>query len=220
MLLETSLAASATRRDAVVRQLREEIVSGVLGPGTVIKDAELAARLGLSITPVREALGQLAVEGLVEMPPNRAKRVAPLSRRGAVELCAVMRVLSLAAYEEGLPRLLFADLQAMRAAHAATLAALDRQDLAAARQASRTFHDVVIRAADNREMRRLLALVLGRFERLFRVLSDQGHFPDPIDSQAEIISAVERHDLAAALSAYRESLLRFEQMLEHLPEDV
>jgi DNA-binding GntR family transcriptional regulator len=51
MLLETSLAASATRRDAVVRQLREEIVSGVLGPGTVIKDAELAARLGLSITP-------------------------------------------------------------------------------------------------------------------------------------------------------------------------
>src|SRR5919204_4763814 len=125
------VTVASTRRDAVVRQLREEIVSGVLGPGTVIKDAELAARLGLSIPPVREALAQLAVEGLVEMPPNRAKRVAPLTRRGAVELCAVMRVLSLAAYEEGLPRLLFADLQAMRAAHAATLAALDRQDLAA-----------------------------------------------------------------------------------------
>src|ERR687884_1298707 len=137
MLLETSLAASATRRDAVVRQLREEIVSGVLGPGTVIKDADLAARLGLSITPVREALAQLAVEGLVEMPPNRAKRVAPLSRRGALELCVVMRVLSLAAYELGLPRLLYADLEAMRAAHAATVAALEDNDPVPARLASR-----------------------------------------------------------------------------------
>ena len=108
----------------------------------------------------------------------------------------------------------------MKAAHVQTLAALERDDLAAARQASGTFHDVVIRAADNHEMRRLLALVLGRFERLFRVLIDHGHFPDPVDSQSAIISAVEQHDLAGALSAYRESLTRFEQLLEHLPEDV
>ncbi|MDT7626694.1 MAG: hypothetical protein QOF99_7595, partial [Pseudonocardiales bacterium] len=52
-----------TRREAVERQLREEIVSGTLPAGTVIKDAEVAARLGVSITPVREAIAQLAAEG-------------------------------------------------------------------------------------------------------------------------------------------------------------
>src|SRR5690349_7515214 len=93
-----------TLRDAVVRQLREEIVSGALRPGAVIKDAELAARLGFSITPVREALTQLAMEGLIEMPPNRAKRVAPLTRRAAAELSVVMRLLSAPAFAEGVDR--------------------------------------------------------------------------------------------------------------------
>src|SRR5579859_3036592 len=122
----------STRRDEAVQQLREAIVSGALAAGTVIKDAELAARLGVSITPVREALAQLAVEGLIEMPPNRAKRVAPFGKRNAVELCVVMRVLSVTAYELGLPRLLFADLENMRAAHRATVAALARSDGSAA----------------------------------------------------------------------------------------
>ncbi len=64
-----------TRRDAVVERLRNEIITGALRPGEVLKDAELASRLGLSITPVREALAQLAAEGLIDMPPNRPKRV-------------------------------------------------------------------------------------------------------------------------------------------------
>jgi DNA-binding GntR family transcriptional regulator len=218
MALDTN--SVVTRRDEVVQQLREEIVSGMLRPGEVIKDAELAARLGLSITPVREALAQLAMEGLVEMPPNRAKRVAPLTKRSAIELCVVMRVLSITAYELGLPRLLFADLEALRAAHAAMVAAIARGDIAAARLASRTFHDIVIRAADNREMRRMLALILARFERLFRLLLDAGSLPDLIASQAAILDAIERRDPPIALAAYRESLERFQRTVEQLPDDI
>jgi DNA-binding transcriptional MocR family regulator len=60
-------AVPLTRREAVLRQLRREIVDGTLASGAVLKDAELAARLGVSITPVREALGQLAAEGLVDI---------------------------------------------------------------------------------------------------------------------------------------------------------
>src|SRR5947209_3876660 len=78
--------AAPTRRDAVVERLRDEIITGTLRPGTILKDGELASRLGLSITPVREALTQLAAEGLIEMPPNRPKRVALLTRRRTREL--------------------------------------------------------------------------------------------------------------------------------------
>jgi DNA-binding GntR family transcriptional regulator len=218
--MTVEMNTSSTRRDEVVQQLREEIVSGALRPGEVIKDAELAARLGVSITPVREALAQLAMEGLIEMPPNRAKRVAPLSKRSAVELCVVMRVLSVTAFELGLPRLMFADLEAMRAAHAATLAAIAQGDSAAARLASRAFHDTVIRAADNREMRRMLALILARFERLFRLLVDAGSLPDAAQSQAAILDAVERRELSAALVVYRESQERFQRTVEQLPDDL
>jgi len=218
MTVETN--TPTTRRDEVVQQLREEIVNGTLRPGEVIKDAELAARLGFSITPVREALAQLAMEGLIEMPPNRAKRVAPLSKRSAVELCVVMRVLSVTAYELGLPRLLFADLEAMRAVHATMVAAIERGDMPAARLASPTFHDIVIRAADNREMRRMLALLLARFERLLRLLVDAASMQDEITSQAAILDAIERRDLPAALAAYRESMERFQRAVEQMPDDL
>jgi len=62
-----SYAVPLTRREAIVHQLRHEIVTGALPPGTVVKDAEVATRLGVSITPVREAIAQLAAEGLIDI---------------------------------------------------------------------------------------------------------------------------------------------------------
>src|SRR5688572_9661602 len=155
-----------TLRDAVARQLRDEIVSGALSPGTVIKDAELAARLGFSITPVREALTQLAMEGLIEMPPNRAKRVAPLTKQSALELCEVMRLLSIAAFERGVYNLTPIDIQAMQHAHAAMIAATNRDARQTASEEGRTFIDIVIRAAGNHELRRMLGMIVARFQRL------------------------------------------------------
>ncbi|MEV1176196.1 GntR family transcriptional regulator [Nonomuraea sp. NPDC049784] len=70
-----SFTVPRTRGEAAARQLRAEIVSGVLRPGEVIKDAEIASRLNLSITPVREAIAQLVTEGLIEAMPNRVRRV-------------------------------------------------------------------------------------------------------------------------------------------------
>ena len=77
-MLDTS---PPTRREAVERQLRAEIVSGALPAGTVLKDAEIAARFGVSITPIREAIAQLAAEGLIDIAPNRTRRVTQLVPR-------------------------------------------------------------------------------------------------------------------------------------------
>ncbi|MEJ2862108.1 GntR family transcriptional regulator [Actinomycetospora flava] len=64
------------RADTAYRQLRREILEGVLPPGTPLPEVESAERLGVSRTPVREALGRLAGESLVEVSPRRAARVA------------------------------------------------------------------------------------------------------------------------------------------------
>src|ERR1700728_355108 len=61
------LSMPMTRHQAAVVQLRDAIVCGALAPGEHLKDLEIAAQLGLSSTPVREALVQLAAEGLVQI---------------------------------------------------------------------------------------------------------------------------------------------------------
>ncbi|MEZ0339108.1 GntR family transcriptional regulator [Mycobacterium sp. pV006] len=67
--------------DEVAARLRAEIMTGTLRPNTFIRLDETAARLGVSITPVREALRTLRGEGMVELEPHRGHRVTPLTRK-------------------------------------------------------------------------------------------------------------------------------------------
>ena len=109
-----SYTVPPTRTAAVVRQLRNEIVTGELPPGTLIKDAELAARLGVSITPVREAIAQLSVEGLIDIAPNRTRHVTKVTQKNALELIDVMSVLACAGFEWGVENLTATHLDLMR----------------------------------------------------------------------------------------------------------
>ena len=70
------MTRSATSAERVLHELRELILAGALAPGARLGEVELADRLGVSRTPVREALTRLAAEGLVELAPNRGARVA------------------------------------------------------------------------------------------------------------------------------------------------
>jgi DNA-binding GntR family transcriptional regulator len=88
-----------TLGEAVVQRLRSEILDGQLAPGTPIRDAELASRLGVSITPVRESVAVLISEGLVEVLPNKRRRVTVLTQQTAQELMDVIGILLAAGFE-------------------------------------------------------------------------------------------------------------------------
>lgn len=75
-----------TRADWVDARLRTEILAGRLAPGERLVVADLAARYGVSPTPLREALRRLSAEGFVEWPPQRGARVASATRRDAEDL--------------------------------------------------------------------------------------------------------------------------------------
>ena len=211
-----SVALPPTRRDAVVERLREDIINGTLRPGEAIKDAELANRFGFSITPVQEALTQLALEGLVEMPPNRPKRVASLTRRTALESLAVFRVLSLTGYEWGLPMLSEQHVNQLRAEHEAFTSALSRGDRRATVQFSRAFHDVIIHAGSNRQLRRMLAASIPWIERLLMLCFPQETSPWNKEQQA-ILAAIECGDLMGAREAFCVSIDYIRHTLESLP---
>ena len=133
-------------------------MSGTLPSGTLIKDAEVAARLGVSITPVREAIVQLAAEGLIDIAPNRTRRVTHMTQKNALELIDVMGVLACAGVEWGVDNLTETHLHRMRERLDEFSAALRRDDVTAAGAAGADFSTIMIMASGNRELQTHVAL--------------------------------------------------------------
>lgn len=111
MSVETSPPAPGSRllRDTVYEQLRADLISCALAPGTEIREAELAARFDMSKSPVRDALMRLEREGLVITLPRQGYRVAPVSLtdvldmfqlRAALERACVERIVTYASQEQ------------------------------------------------------------------------------------------------------------------------
>ena len=159
----------ASLRDRVYSALREAVVSGELAPGERLRDQELATLLGVSRTPVREALQRLEDEGLVVTSPRASTIVTPLDARAASEAFPVVATLHALATRSGVPRLAPADFAAMRAANAelaAHIASLDAEAILRAISADGRFHGVLLAAADNRELAGALERLMPKVQRL------------------------------------------------------
>jgi len=193
-----------TRAEAIARHLREEIVTGRLAPGTVIKDAELADRLGVSITPVREAIVLLSAEGLIDISPNRTRRVTDVSQKNALELIDVMCVLACAGVEWGIPNLNDADLARMRQRLDELLASLRSGDVATATSAGADFSTIMITASGNRELQTHVDLVVTRMRRLLGLTPQSSHWRPWIDGYTEVLTLLEQGDAQAAITRYRQ----------------
>src|SRR6187200_1583960 len=137
-------------RDRAYRVLLDAIVSGELAPGTTIKDVELAERVGLSRTPVREALARLTEDGLVESKPHSWTRVTPLVQRDVHDALVVVRAMHDLAVRLAVPLMDKRHFQLMRAANRRFTAALDTGAIQQALDADDYLHGVPIEALGNR----------------------------------------------------------------------
>ena len=198
-----SYSLPLTRAEAIARHLREVIVTGRLAPGTVIKDAEFADRLGVSITPVREAIVLLSAEGLIDISPNRTRRVTDVSQKNALELINVMCVLACAGVEWGVPNLTDADLARMRQRLDEMLAGLRSGDVATATSAGADFSTIMISASGNRELQTHVDLVVTRMRRLMGLTPQSDHWRPWIDGYTDVLALLERGDGPAAIARYR-----------------
>lgn len=156
-------------RDDVYGRLRDAIVDGSFAPGEQLRDGELAAWLGVSRTPVREALLRLAEAGLVVARPGSSTTVSSLDLRdvrGARDVVAAMHQV---AVREAVPSLTQDDLATMREANREFRAAIEAGDVEAALRADDALHHVPVAVAANRALASVLdqfTPVLRRAERL------------------------------------------------------
>ena len=209
-------AVPPTRKEAVVRQVRAEIVSGELPPGTLIKDAELAARLGVSITPVREAIAQLSVEGLIDIAPNRTRHVTKVTQKNALELIDVMGVLACAGFEWGVHNLTESHLDLLRLRLKEFADALREGNQLAAGAAGADFSTVVILASGNRELQTLVDLVVARTMRIMAQRSASDLAWVFVEGYAETLAELERGDHQAAIERYRHIYVEYRSRVETL----
>lgn len=155
-------------RDYAYRELRDAIVSGELAPGERLRDPELEHWLGVSRTPIREAIARLEVAGLVQTRRAKATVVAPLDTRSALAAQRIAAALHELAVRDAVPQLTEDDLVAMRAANARFAGALQADDIDAAVAADDEFHDVAVRASANPLLPGLLEQVTPLLRRLER----------------------------------------------------
>ena len=211
---QEGVAARVLLRDEAYARLRDAILDGTLEAGEQLRDAELSAWLGISRTPIREALARLEECGLVKSAPNRYTRVAPLDRRDAQDAFQVVAVLQALAAELGVARASAADVAAMRDANERFASALRDGDVDAAIAADDAFHDVLVHASANAEIARSLERLMPRVRRLERVRFGSLTGRRSVEQHAGIVERCEARDAAAAAQAVRENWLSLGHLID------
>ncbi|ANS78008.1 Transcriptional regulator, GntR family [Serinicoccus hydrothermalis] len=202
-----STAGRRLLRDDVYGRIRDAIVRGRLAPGEKINDAELAVWLGVSRTPVREALLRLSRDGLVHARPGRVTTVAPEDETVLADAREVVAELHGLAVRSASARLGAEELDAMDEATARLREALEGPDPAAALQADDDFHAVPVRVAGNPILAAQLDAVTAMLRR-----AEFLHFGSLTgsDSPAEhdlIVRRLREGDVAGAVEATRANWL-------------
>ncbi|MGY1633159.1 GntR family transcriptional regulator [Geodermatophilus sp. SYSU D01186] len=191
-------------RDVALTRIREAIVSGDLEPGAVVKDAELAARLGLSVAPVRAALARLADEGLVEAKPQSHTRVTPLRVREVRDAAVVVRAMHELAAQEAAAATTPEDVAAMRAANQRFAAALAAGDADAALAADDDLHAVLLARCGNGALAATVARLTPAVRRLERRRFATAHGRESVALHDRLIAACADADVDAAVATTTE----------------
>jgi DNA-binding GntR family transcriptional regulator len=184
-------------RDDVYRRLRDAIVDGVFAPGEQLRDGELATWLGVSRTPVREALLRLGTSGLVVAVPGRSTTVSAIDAKSVQDARDVVAAMHELAAREVTGRLEAAHFEQMRDANRRFAEAVQAGDVRGALQADEELHRVPVAALGNAAVDSVLdqfGPLVRRAERM-RFGTD-GH--DAVERHERLIATMESGDANAA----------------------
>ena len=201
-------------RDTAYEKLCAAIVNGTLEPGEDLHDEELCGWLGLSRTPVRDALSRLRDEGLVEMAAQRFTRVATMSMRDVHDVVPLLAALHGLATELAVPRLGKADVRDLRVHNEAFTVALQNADSRAAFQADERFHEVFIDTSGNAEIARVVARLVPRLHRMQAMCRDRLPGKRSVAQHLSLIMRAETGDAPKAAAAARANWMTLGAVLE------
>lgn len=212
--MDDKIQRTFVRREAYAK-LRQWILDGTLAPGAQLRDKELATQLGVSRTPIREALLRLEDEGLVKTKPNRSTLVSSIDFHSAFHLYSIVWTLERLALSQAFGSITPEHIQQMIDANERFFKKMKTKDRFAALEADYDFHSVYITLSQNQELEKIISDVKTKLKRLDLYYFDK--IKNAIlsyDEHKKIIEALTQRNLPLAMEAvennWKNSFNRFE----------
>jgi DNA-binding GntR family transcriptional regulator len=201
--------------EEVVARLRHLLIEGEIPPGGRVPERDLCVALGISRTPLREALKVLAAEGHVILLPNRGARAAKLTAKDVRDLFDVCEGLEAIAGELACKRISDDELAEIAFLHHEMERHYERRDLPQYYRCNRAIHEAIIRAADNPVLSSLYDSVTARIRRARYVAPmPPAHWELALREHEAILNALERRDGSGLAHILRRHLRNKRQELE------
>lgn len=200
--LRTTINEYLPLRDVVFQTLRQAILHGELKPGERLMEIHLAERLGVSRTPIREAIRKLELEGLVEMIPRRGAVVASITEKDLKDVLEVRRTLELLACEVACERITPELLEELKGAKEEFGSLKETEDVNRLAAADVRFHEIIYMATGND---RLISILNNLREQMYRYrleyLKDRGSREQLDEEHQEIYLGIKNGDKGAVGAA-------------------
>lgn len=220
-LLPIKLDSYQPLREVVCETLRNAIVAGVLQPGERLMEIQVAEELGVSRTPVREAIRKLELEGFVVMIPRRGTYVSDLSIKDITEVFEVRTSLDVLAAGLAAERITEEELEQMERLLVEIGGYVEQNDMDKIVEADSQFHDILYRASRNE---RLVGIINNLREQLTRFrslsMSYPGRLKEMFGEHTRMVESLGQRNVALAQQFAGEHMANAEQvllknMLEH-----
>ncbi|MFS8534321.1 MAG: GntR family transcriptional regulator [Limnochordales bacterium] len=188
-------------RELVFEAIREAIISGHLKPGERLMEIQLAEELGVSRTPVREAIRKLEQEGLVVMVPRKGAYVADISMKDIAEVFEIRGALEGLAAELAAERATEEELERLERLLVAIGECIERQDVDGMIEKDTEFHDLLFSASHNERLVQILSLLREQIQRFrSRTLARVERMKVALEEHKAIVEALGRRDSELARS--------------------
>ena len=201
-------------RELVFESLREAIIEGRLKPGERLMEMQLADEMGVSRTPVREAIRKLELEGFVVMIPRKGAYVSGISVKDIVEVFEVRAALEAMAAGLAAERITDIELEELERALVQITEVSDKDDFEAIVETDTNFHDLIYRACRNERLVQIITHLKEQIQR-FRTtsLAQPGRLRDAQSEHRSIVEAISERNVEMAQSLAREHIENAEQSL-------
>lgn len=191
-------------RDVVFNTLRRAILTGELKPGERLMEIHLANRLGVSRTPIREAIRKLELEGLVTMIPRRGAEVAQITEKSLQDVLEVRRALDALCAELACDRITAEGKASLRKACDSFEEATRTGDVVTIAEADVALHDIIVQATGNQ---RLIQLINNLSEQMYRYrfeyIKDESGHENLVSEHRMIYESIMNGDKEKAAAAAR-----------------
>ncbi|BCN28811.1 GntR family transcriptional regulator [Anaeromicropila herbilytica] len=205
--LKVTLNEYLPLRDIVFNTLRQAILKGELEPGERLMEIQLADRLGVSRTPIREAIRKLELEGLVVMIPRKGAEVARITEKDLNDVLEVRCSLEELAVELACEKITKEELEALRKSMDDFKAAIHEKDVTISAEKDVTFHDIIFQATRND---RLIQILNNLREQMYRYrveyLKDLESHAILVNEHQEIYDSIEKKDVEKAKESIKKHI--------------